>query len=151
MSFWKNRHVLVATLVAPVLGLASYFGMGAIFGEKPHPAEAGRTYHLIEKPNCRYSSSICGLKNVDFELTLSGEPLPNDRYALQLVSENPLDGVKLALVENAAEPVENATDESKPVDMKPLGTDGLTWSLEIKRPDPLHDRLRLVASARQTL
>ena len=39
MSFWKNKHVLVATVAAPVLGLVSYFGFGALFGEKPQPAE----------------------------------------------------------------------------------------------------------------
>ncbi|HEY5776858.1 MAG TPA: hypothetical protein VIS57_12275 [Xanthomonadales bacterium] len=144
MSFWKNRHVLVATLMAPVLGLVSYFGFGALFGEKPLPAEAGRSYHLIEKPNCRYSSGICGLKNVDFELTLRGEEIGNDRFLLKLVSENPIDGVKLALVEDAA-------DEGTPVDMLPAGNDGLNWTLEIKRPDPQHDRLRLVAASRQTL
>ncbi len=42
MSFWKNKHVLVATLAAPVLAVVSYFGIGAIFGEKPMPAEAGQ-------------------------------------------------------------------------------------------------------------
>jgi hypothetical protein len=126
------------------LGLVSYFGFGAIFGDKPIPAEAGRSYQLIEKPNCRYSSGVCGLKNVDFELTLSGEASGNDRFLLNLVSENPLDGIKLALVENA-------TEEGQPVDMRPTGNDGLTWSLEIKLPDPARDRLHLVASARQTL
>jgi hypothetical protein len=144
MSFWKNRHVLVATLMAPVLGLVSYFGFGALFGEKPHPAEAGRSYQLIEKPNCRYSSGVCGLKNVDFELTLSGEDIGSDRFLLKLVSENPIDGVKLALIEDAA-------DEGTPLDMLPAGSDGLNWSLEIKRPDPQHDRLRLVASSMETL
>jgi len=144
MSFWKNRHVLVATLVAPVLGLASYFGIGAIFGEKPLPAEAGQSYQLIEKPNCRYSSGVCGLKNVDFELTMSGERLGNGLLRLNLISENPLDGIKLAMVEND-------TDENEPVDMRPTGGDGLNWSIDIPLPDPERDRLRLVASSRQTL
>lgn len=144
MSFWKNRHVMIASVMAPILGLVSYFGFGALFGEKPHPAEAGKSYQLIEKPNCRYSSGMCGLKNVDFELTLSGEELGNDRFLLTLISENPLDGIKLALVESA-------TDEGIPADMLPSGNDGLNWSLEIKRPDPQRDRLRLVASSRQTL
>jgi len=144
MSFWKNKHVLVATLAAPVLGLVSYFGIGVLFGEKPQPAEVGQSYQLIEKPNCRYSSGQCGLKNVDFELTLSFEALGNDRLLLKLISENPLDGVKLALVENA-------TDENKPLDMQASGDDGLNWSLDIKLPDPERDRLLLVASSMQTL
>jgi len=144
MSFWKNKHVLVATLAAPVLAVVSYFGIGAMFGEKPMPAEAGRSYQLIEKPNCRYNSGLCGLKNVDFELTISFERLVNDRLLLSLKSENPLDGIKLALVKNGIE-------EAKPRDMQPTGQDGLNWSLDIPLPNPEHDRLRLVASSMQTL
>jgi len=144
MSFWKNKHVLVATLAAPVLAVVSYFGIGAIFGEKPMPAEAGRSYQLIEKPNCRYNSGLCGLKNVDFELTISFERLGNDRLLLQLKSENPLDGIKLAFVQNGI-------DEQKPRDMQPSGKDGLNWSLDIPLPDPERDRLHLVASSMQTL
>ena len=66
MSFLKNKHLLVATLMAPVLALVSYYGIGALFGEKPLPAEAGQSYQLIEKPNCRRGSGQCSLKNVDF-------------------------------------------------------------------------------------
>ncbi len=144
MSFWKNKHVLVATLVAPVLAVVSYFGIGALFGEKPLPAEAGRSYQLIEKPNCRYGSGQCGLKNVDFELTIGFEPIGNDRLLLQLKSENPLDGIKLAFVQNGI-------DEQKPRDMQPSGKDGLNWSLDIPLPNPERDRLHLVASSMQTL
>lgn len=144
MSFWKNKHVLIATLTAPVLGLVAYFGMGALVGENPQPAEAGSSYQLVEKSNCRYNSGLCGLKNVDFELTLSFEQLGSHRLLLNLESENPLDGVMLALVENAI-------NENEPRKMQPLGSDGLKWSLEIERPDPEQDRLHLVASASQTL
>jgi hypothetical protein len=63
---------------------------------------------------------------------------------LNLISENPLDGIKLAMVEND-------TDENEPVDMRPTGGDGLNWSIDIPLPDPERDRLRLVASSRQTL
>ena len=144
MSFWKNKHVLAATLAAPVLALIAYFGVGALFGEKPQPAEAGQSYQLVEKPNCRYSSGQCGLKNVDFELTFSFERLGNDRLLLKLKSENPLDGIKLALVHNGI-------DEDKPRDMQPSGRDGTNWSLDIPLPDPERDRLHLVASSMQTL
>lgn len=144
MSFWKNKHVLIATLMAPVLGLISYFGIGALFGEKPLPAEPGQSYQLIEKPNCRYSSGQCGLKNVDFELTISYERLGNDRLLLKLNSENPLDGIKLAYVKNGI-------NEEMPRDMQPSGKDGLNWSLDIPLPDPERDRLHLVASSMQTL
>jgi len=144
MSFFKDKHVLVSTLMAPVLGLVAYFGMGYLFGDKPQPAEAGKSYQLIEKSNCRYSSGSCGLKNVDFELTFSFERRGSTRLLLTLVSENPLDGVKLALVQNGI-------GEGSPQDMQPSGNDGLNWSLDIPLPDPERDRLLLVASSMQTL
>ena len=144
MSIFKNKHMLLATLMAPVLGLVAYFGMGALVGEKPHVAESGQSYLLIEKPNCRYASGVCGLKNVDFELTLTYEWLENGDLSLMLKSENPLDGVLLALVENEA-------DENQPVDMQSMGIDGMNWSLTLARPDPERHRLALVASTNQTL
>jgi hypothetical protein len=144
MSFFKNRHVVVATLMAPLLGLGAYFGMGFIFGERPQPAESGQSYKLVEKPNCRRASGLCGLKNVDFELTIGFERLGIDRLLLKLDSEHPLDGVKLALVQNGI-------DEGEPRDMQPTGKDGLNWSLDIPTPDPERDRLHLVAASMQTL
>jgi len=144
MIIWKNKHVIVAMIVAPILAVLAYFGIGAIFGEKPQPAESGQVYKLVEKPNCRYASGECGLKNVDFELTLTGEQLAGDRYLLNVVSANPLDGIKLALAKNGA-------DDEQPVDMRPVGSDDLKWTLAIERPDPLHDRLHLVAMAGGTL
>lgn len=143
MSMFKNKHLLVATLMAPILGLIGYFGVNALVSEKPHAAEAGQSYQLVEKPNCRYSSGLCGLKNGDFELTLSFEFQENGRMLLKLESENPLDGVMAALVESE-------TDEKPPVEMQPVGDDGLNWSLVIPRPDPERHRLRLVASANQS-
>ena len=59
-------------------------------------------------------------------------------------SENPLDGVLLALVENEA-------DDNQPVNMQSVGSDGMEWSLTLVRPDPERHRLHLVASTNQTL
>ncbi len=144
MSIFKNKHVLTAGVMAPVLGLIGYFGINAIVSEEPQVAEAGQSYLLIEKPNCRYSSGVCGLKNVDFELTLSYEWLENDRMLLKVISENPLDGVVMALVKNGV-------DENQPTEMRPVSTSGLDWSLDIAHPDPENDRLHVVASSNKTL
>jgi len=141
---WKNKHVLIATLMAPVLALIAYFGVNALVSETPHVAEAGQSYVLVEKPNCRHSGGICGLKNGDFELTLSFEWLDNGRMLLELESAHALDGVLVALVESEA-------SEDPPVDMRPVGNDGLTWTLDIAHPDPDSHRLRLVASANNVL
>ena len=126
--------------MAPILGLLTYFAVDHFVGEKPHAAEAGQSYLLVEKPNCRYSSGRCGLKNVDFELTLTFEWRGDTRMLLKLESENPLDGVLLAMAEND-------TDEDSPVAMQPTGSDGLNWTIELARPDPEIHRLHLVASS----
>ena len=144
MSVFKSKHVVIATLMAPVLALIAYFGINALLGETPHAAEAGRSYQLIEKPNCRYSSGICGLKNSEFELTLNFAWRDDGRMLLKLQSEHPLDGVLVALVVNE-------DTEKRPAEMRPESNDGLLWSLILARPDPERDRLHLAASANGVL
>ena len=56
MKFLKNKHLLTASLVAPILALMSYFAIDALVGETPHAAEEGQSYQLVEKQNCRYNS-----------------------------------------------------------------------------------------------
>lgn len=134
----------LAALMAPILGLVSYFAVDAFISEKPEAAQAGQSYMLVEKPNCRYSSGKCGLKNADFELEFSFDRLEGNRLLLRLASGHPLDGVLLAQQVNES-------DESQPRQMNPAGKDGLTWAIEINNPDPENQRLHLVASANGAL
>ena len=144
MSILKNKHLVIATLMAPILALVGYFGINAMLSEEPHAAEAGQSYKLLEKPNCRRSGGNCGLKNGDFELNLSAE-WPNDNQLLiSLRSAHPLNSVLVELVENE-------TDQNQPVKMRPMGTDGLSWSVDIAHPDPDSHRLHLVASSGESL
>jgi hypothetical protein len=136
--------MVIAMIVAPILGVMSYFVVSFFVGEKPHAAEEGQSYQLVEKPNCRYSSGNCGLKNGDFELKLSTEPIGDDRVLLKLESVFPLDGVKVALVEYE-------TDEKRPMDMRRADGDGLAWTLDVARPEPERDRLHLVAASNGAL
>jgi hypothetical protein len=140
MSLWKNKHVVIAGIMAPILGVLSYFAVNMLVSEKPSAAQPGQSYMLVEKPNCRYASGKCGLKNAEFELELSFERLQGNRLRLDLSSDHALDGVLLAQQVNAAE-------ESQPRPMSPTAADGRTWSIEISNPDPENQRLRLVASA----
>jgi hypothetical protein len=144
VNFLKNKHLLTASLVAPILAILSYFAIDALVGEAPHAAEDGQSYQLVEKPNCRYGSGNCGLKNGDFELKLHTEELDGRRLNLVLESVIPLDGVMVGLAGDEA-------GGQKPVEMQPAGDDALTWSLEIDRPDPESDRLHLVASSSGSL
>lgn len=140
MSTWDNKHMIIAMLMAPILALVAYFGVNFMLSEDPLVAEAGQSYQLVEKPNCRYASGVCGLKNNEFELTFTFVLLDEGRLRLMLESVHPLDGVLTALVENEG-------DETPPLEMLPAGSDGLSWSLDIPRPDPENHRMRLVASA----
>lgn len=144
MNVLKNRHVLVAALVAPVLALLAWYGTEYLFGEKPHAAVAGQSYRLAEKPDCRYGSGHCGLKNGDFELELRMETTDDGRSVLMLKSAVALDGVKVALAEEGIEGAE-------PAAMHAQDGDGLLWSLEMRRPDPQRERLQLVAASRESL
>jgi hypothetical protein len=140
MSVFKSKHVVIAMLVAPVLAILGYFALDTLVGEKPKPAMEGQSYPLAEKPNCRYASGRCELKNGDFELQLGARALGGDRVTLTLRSVVPLEGVMVALVES--------TDgDAPPVPMEPLGQDGLTWSLNMPRPEAERHRLRLAASS----
>lgn len=141
MSILKNRHVVVAALVAPLLALMSWFAIDYFTGETPHAAVEGQSYALVEKPNCRYDSGFCGLKNNDFELDLSYQRIAGDRMTLDLVSAFPLDGVLLAVVISE-------TDDKKPLPMESAGPDGKKWSLEVRITEPETDRIRLVASTK---
>lgn len=144
MSAFKSKHVVVAMLVAPVLAILSYFALDVLVGEKPKPAMEGQSYPLAEKPNCRYSSGSCGLKNADFELELNIRDLGAARVELNLNSVFPLDGVMVSMVEGDH-------DSGPPVAMEPRSEDGKSWSLDIMQPDAERHRLRLVASAKGSL
>jgi len=141
MSVFKNKHLVVAMLVAPLLAVLAWYAIDALVGEKPKPAEEGQSYPLAEKPNCRYGSGACGLKNADFELRLSTRSLGADRVELELQSEFPLQGVVVSLVADDQE-------EAPPQAMQLRSTDGTAWSIDLPRPDPERHRLRLAASSR---
>jgi hypothetical protein len=144
VNILKNKHVLIAMIVAPILGVVSWLVTSDMVGEKPHAAEEGQSYQLVEMPNCRYDSGICGLKNGDFELKLNTARLDDGRVLLTINSIFPLDGVRVALAENG-------TDEKRSVEMQAMGDEGLEWSLEMSSPDPEVDRLHLVASSNLSL
>lgn len=140
MNILKNKHVLVASLVAPILAILAYFAMDYLFSDPPQAAVEGQSYPLVEKPNCRYDSGFCGLKNNDFELEMSYSRLGGNRLLLSLKSEFPLEGVMAAVVKSE-------TQESPPLPMKAEAGDGLAWSMELMVSDPETDRIRVVASA----
>jgi len=140
MSMFRNRHIIVAMLVAPVLALGAWFGVDYLFGERPAAAVAGRSYPLVEMPGCRYAGGACGLRNADFELGISLGPAAPGRVALQVDSAFPLDGVVAALVSSDGR-------EREPRPLRRAEPGGLSWTIELQAPRAGEDRLRIAASA----
>jgi len=66
MSFFRNKHVVTALIVAPILAVVSYYSVDLLVKEKPHAARAGSSYPLVAQSNCRYTSGRCDLKNNEF-------------------------------------------------------------------------------------
>lgn len=144
MSVLTNKHVVVSLIVTPILAILGYFAVDAMVSEKPHVAVSGSRYELAEKPNCRYNSGVCGLKNGDFELKLTTEWSNEENAELTIRSIFPLQGAKVALVKYK-------DGAGVPQAMISRDEMGLLWSVELPHPDPNQDRLQLVVSSNNTL
>ena len=68
---WKNKHVILAMLIAPVLAIIAWFSVDYFVAERPHEARPGASYPLVAKPNCRRLSERCDLVNEDFRLGMN--------------------------------------------------------------------------------
>jgi len=129
----RNRHVIIALLVTPVLAVLAWIGVGQLAGETPAPAEPGRAYPLVEQPNCRYASGSCGLRNADLELRIilgnGSEP------KVTVASSHPLERVQLAHATEAGYEL--------PGDLAPVAEG--RWEGQLRARPVEGDRLRLVA------
>jgi len=139
MSVFRNRHVVVAALVAPILALIAYFASDFFFGETPQVAVEGQSYPLVEKPGCRWDSGYCGLKNNEFELDLVVREVDGETLLL-LESVFALEGVMLSVGREEA-------GGAPPVPMRAADGEGRRWSLPLVVPQPGQARIRLVAAA----
>ena len=136
---WKNKHVVVALIVAPILSILAWFAVGQLVGEKPHAALEGETYTLVARSNCRYASGACDLVNSDFKLTLTPEMLAASSVALTMTSSHALDSAALGLVEGAS--------AAAPAPMTQTDDDGREWQGLIPRPGSHESSIRVAVSA----
>ena len=131
--FFTNKHVVIAVIVAPILSILAWFAVGQIAGEKPHLAQSGKAYPLVEQSNCRYESGRCDLENEDFKLALELEGLN-----LMVRSDHVLLGVMIVVGQSAA--------DSTPDNMTAVGSDGMSWRYALASLPPSDARIRLVAA-----
>ncbi|MFT5593069.1 MAG: hypothetical protein ACI8SR_001437 [Oceanicoccus sp.] len=141
---FKNKHVVVSLIVAPILAIISYFAIDSIVSETPHAAKPGERVALIEKSNCRYPSGRCDLKNGEFEVHVEAKWTSDVQVSLTLESKYPLDGIIAAHVSDKAE-------NMPPINMRQLDDTGMKWSLNLINPNLKIDRLQLATSANRTL
>jgi len=132
----RNKHVIAALLTAPVLVILTWFAAGALFGEKPRPAQAGRAYPLIEKSNCRYPSGQCDLENQALRLTLRARSEPH--LCLELRSSHAMESVQLSVADPG--------QEAAPRALEAVGDDGRTWRLVIAHLPAPPQRILLAAT-----
>lgn len=135
---FTNKHVVIALIVAPILSVLAWIGVGQLTGEKPQAARPGQSYPLVEKSNCRYESGACDLENEEFQLRLTFHETGAGQE-LVLSSSHALQGVVLGV---------GATEEnSQPSAMRASDGQGLQWRLAVAGRPGSGERIRLVARA----
>ncbi len=135
---FTNKHVVIAMIVAPVLAVLAWFGVGQIGAEKPQVAVQGQSYPLVEQSNCRYASGACDLENEDFKLRITMADSVSGPE-LVLTATHALDGVVMS--------VGQATEEAAPSPMRALDGQGLSWRLALGQSPSAQERIRMVANA----
>lgn len=125
MSLFKNKHVLIAMIVSPVLAVITYFAVDYVVKEKPQAALEGQSYPLIAKSNCRYLSGKCNLENSDFKASLKVEPV-NGQASLLLDVNHPLEGVIVGITQQGDD-----IQQAKPTPMISQDGSNQNWVLPL--------------------
>ncbi|MFZ3521397.1 hypothetical protein L2D39_23340 [Vibrio harveyi] len=141
---FKNKHFIIALLIAPILSLIAYFGTDMALSEKPHAAKEGESYKLASKSNCRYTSGLCDMENGDFKVKFRSEKLTQDSLELSLHAAYPLEGVKISVVDSKEQ-------NAQPIDMKPADQAGQNWTITLPKPASAESWLRVAIQSEGTL
>jgi len=111
---WKNKHVVIAMIVAPILAVLAWFAVGAMVGEQADVSEPGAAYPLVARSNCRWASGECELANNELEMTILPLELGAQYTRLSLDSEFPLTQATFALLSGGNEVVASAEHDTSP-------------------------------------
>ena len=131
----KNKHIIVAMIVAPILAVISYFATDYAVSDGPVAAVDGESYALLARPNCRYESGECTLKNGDIELQLRISFEEKSGRVLMAKSNQPLTGIRVALV--------NGDDAQPAVSLEPTAKDRTVWVMPLSGKDEESNALRV--------
>jgi len=137
---FRNKHLIVAMLIAPVLAITAWFAIDYFVAERPHSAKEGAAYTLIAKSNCRYDSGQCDLENGEFKLSIRPASVTADYVRLEMTSAFPLQSAIVGLV--------NDGDPATPSLMEPTTGEALLWTALIGRSNGDTSTLRIAVTAR---
>lgn len=143
MNILKNKHLVLAMFVAPVLALIAYFATDHVVSEKPHAAQQGNSYKLAAKSNCRYQSGQCTLHNGDVEVNIRVERITGSLIELILHANMPLQNALVSFV--------TGEDEIEPAVMQNSMSEENTWRARFEIVEPEKSTLRLALELSDTL
>lgn len=136
----KNKHLIIALIIAPILAVLAYFATDMLVAEEPALAKQGVQYPLVAHPSCRYESGRCVLQNGNFKLHVTGESFDDGRLIISIRSEFPLEQANISVV--------RSTDEFKgPSAMQSVDNDLNHWRLSIQAVKPSEQLMRVVVMA----
>ena len=136
---FKNKHLIIAMLVAPMLAIMAWFAVDYFVAERPHVAKEGAAYTLIAKSNCRYDSGQCDLENSDFKLSLRPMSVTSGSVQLEMTSAFALQSATLGLVDDGA--------PAPPSPMAATTDEALHWTTRIDRPAGESSTIRVAVTA----
>ena len=131
-----NKHFIVALLVTPVLAIIAWFAVGMLIGERAAAPEAGESYPLVARSNCRYASGECTLANRDLELSITESV--NVGAVLELESSHALDGAFMALT--------SVAEDGAPRAMQPMDEEGHSWQLYVGQSPAAEEQIRVAVT-----
>ncbi|WP_104400318.1 hypothetical protein [Vibrio penaeicida] len=139
---FKNKHFIIAMLIAPILAIIAYFGTDAAISETPHAAKEGESYKLASKSNCRYTSGLCNMENGDFKVQFRSEGIKDGQLTLTLKADLPLEGAKIAIADSP---------DDKRIPSKMRKIDAKNWHLTVNAPQNEESKLLMVFQSGDTL
>jgi len=138
MQILKNKHLVLAMFVAPVLAIIAYFSVDHMVSEKPHAALPGNAYKLAAQPNCHYQSGACTLKNGDIEVHIHARRVAEKEVELSMQSALP---IQHAIVSCVSDDI-----AAEPVAMNAASADMNNWQITLPLAYPEKTQLRLALS-----
>ena len=128
---FRNKHMILAMLIAPVLAIIAWFSVDYFVAERPHAAKPGAAYELVAKPNCRRASDQCDLANEDVEVSISVPSHDDVGVNVELTSTIVADQAAIGLVDGG------------PVALSKVSSDGKRWAGRIAGSVNAASRMRV--------